>query len=1014
MRAEVVAIRNPFDPIGSRAVAVLRRPLRIRRLMPQGRPAVAVLNGRPVLRAGWRRRLRDGDRLAVIVLPRGGGSSKGGSNPLRLVLSLALMAFAPWAAAGLLGTTTALVGKTFLGQITTLGIYMAGNALINALLPPPKQAVMPNPSPTYNLQAQGNVGRLDAPIPVQYGRVLSYPDFAAQPYAEYAGNEQYLYQLLCLGAGEFEIEQLRIEDTPISAFDEITVEVVGPGGQVTLFPTAVVTSVEVSGQELRGRALGTWAQSATTITVTETAHNRATGQAVHLDLFVEAAFTRSGTTLTVTEASHTRTAGQTVFLSFPNGELPYTTGTIATVAAGSWTVTLGSSGSGSGMLEVRSALHPSGVYQIATVPGADSYTVTSPGSLTAAGKAVVASVMGNASGFVASAPESVAHRIGIDLVMPRGIYKSSGGGLATISLSVRIEAQRVDDIGLPIGGWVLLGEETITDRTNTPQRRTFTYDLATPGRYRVRAWRLDEKSTVDADGHEVIWAGLRAYLAEPADFGPVTLIALRMRASNNLSAQASRKIAVLATRKLPVWTGSTWTAPQATRSIAWALADAARNADYGARLPDSRLDLPALLALDAIWAERGDTFNGRFDSAGTWWDSASKIAMAGRSRIFMQGGKLRIARDGPASVPVQMFSERNILKGTFALDFAMPGPETADAVDVQIFDGQVWQPRRIKARLPGSTAARPAPMDLFGVTSAAQALREGLYQAAANRYRRETVRFETEMEGFIPSIGDLIAVQHSMPGWGQQAEAVAWDAATLRLRVTEPLDWSGTGHVAGLRARDGSVQGAYPVTRGGADDVLQFAEAPDPAPFTGPDAERTHVAFGQAETWRALAKVASVTPRTHYRVLIEAVVEDPAVHTAETGAVAEPVSYSALPRVPVQPVVGQLMARSLPDGPGLTVLAWRPAPGADSYQVELADGFDLADTTVSWTRVADTTASQQVVTVGDAASTLVRVRGLGLAPGPWAVASVGALVGLFWLAEAATHWGADPDPYWRT
>ena len=40
------------------------------------------------------------------------------------------------------------------------------------------------------------MARLDQAIPVQYGRVCAYPDFAAQPYVEYAGNEQYLYQLL--------------------------------------------------------------------------------------------------------------------------------------------------------------------------------------------------------------------------------------------------------------------------------------------------------------------------------------------------------------------------------------------------------------------------------------------------------------------------------------------------------------------------------------------------------------------------------------------------------------------------------------------------------------------------------------------------------------------------------------------------------------------------------------------------------------------------------------------------
>lgn len=945
MRAEVIRLPNPFDP-AHREVAVLRRGLRIRRLMPRNRPVLALLNGRPLMRASWRRRLRDGDRLAIVFLPRGGGGSSGGSNPLRLVLSLALMAFAPWAAAGLLGTTTALVGTTLLGQVTTLGIYMAGNALINAVLPPPGSTGLPEASPTYSLQAQGNAARLDAPIPVQYGRLKAYPDFAAQPYAEYAGNEQYLYQLLCLGAGAFEIEQILIEDTPISSFSEIEVQIAGPGEEITLFPTAVASSVEVSGQEMAGQSSGTW--------------------------------TRTGTILTVTETGHLRAVGQAVALEASDPALD-------------------------------------GVHTIAVIHSPDTYAIMLPTSGSGSGSTDIHPVVGGASGFVANAAGSTAHRLAVDLVLPRGLYaRTDKGKMVAISLSVRIEAQRIDDLGAPLGAWTVLGEEVITDRTNTPQRLSLTYGLATPGRYRLRAWRLDAEDTVHSDkGHEVLLAGLRAYLSEPRDFGPVTLLALRMRASNNLSAQASRKVAVIATRKLPVWTGTAWTAPQPTRSIAWALADAARNADYGARLGDDRLDLPALLALDAVWAARGDRFDGRFDSATTWWEAARQIALAGRAQPFLQGGRLRVVRDGPVSTPVMLFSERNIVSGSFAIDFTLPSEATADAVDVGIFDAGIWAPRRIRAALPGSTAERPVKTDLFGVTGADHALREGLYQAAANRYRREVVSFETEMEGYIPSIGDLIAIQHSMPGWGQQAEVLAWDAASLRLTVSEPLDWSGTGHVVGLRQRDGGLAGPLAASHGGTDDVIQLTEAPPEAPFVGSAAERTQIAFGPSDSWRALAKVAAIRPRGLYRVAIEAVIEDPSVHTAELGAVAPPVSYSALPRTPVLPEVSQLLARMVPDDPDRVVISWRPAPGADRYQVEMADGGDLGDPDVSWTRVAETTASQHLLTVLYPDRTMVRVRGLGTAPGPWSVAAVGALVGLYWLHPDLLFWSADPDPYWR-
>ena len=228
MKAAVLTIHNPFDPLGSRRILPVSRRRRIRALAPRGnRPVIAMLNGRPVLRAEWRRKLADGDQLVFCVLPRD-GAGNGGSNPLRVILSLAVLVFAPWAAGALLGANaaTVLVGSFTLGQATTLGIALAGNAVVNALLPTRQPAQLPAPSPTYSIGAQGNTARLDQAIAVQYGRLLVYPDFAAQPYVEFAGNEQYLYQLLCLGAGDYDIEEIRIEDTEISAFTEIETEIV--------------------------------------------------------------------------------------------------------------------------------------------------------------------------------------------------------------------------------------------------------------------------------------------------------------------------------------------------------------------------------------------------------------------------------------------------------------------------------------------------------------------------------------------------------------------------------------------------------------------------------------------------------------------------------------------------------------------------------------------------------------------------------------------------------------------
>ena len=95
------------------------------------------------------------------------------------------------------------------------------------------------------------------------------------------------------------------------------------------------------------------------------------------------------------------------------------------------------------------------------------------------------------------------------------------------------------------------------------------------------------------------WDGLKAYIPDDNTWPNVTLLALSLKATNQFSGAASRRISAVVQAKIPTWNGTTWSAPVATRSIAWAFADMLRNSVYGMGLPNSRLDLAGLLTLDA-------------------------------------------------------------------------------------------------------------------------------------------------------------------------------------------------------------------------------------------------------------------------------------------------------------------------------------------------------------------------------------------------------------------------------
>lgn len=921
MRAFVAIAAHPFLPRPSVERRVLRRPVRVRALVPRTGPVLAILNGRPLLRAGWRRRLRDGDHLAVVRLPAGGGAG-GNSNPLRVLLSIALLAITgpvgTWLTNLGLSATQVAIGKAL--------VIFGGQAIINALIPPPKPD---QPGRAFQLQPQGNLARLEQAIPVHYGRLRFFPDFAAEPYVENDGRSQYLFQLHCLGAGEFDVESVTIGETPLSSFGEVDTEIVAPGDQVTLFPTAVESSAVVSGQELRAQVRADWSRVDGAVTLDEEDHNRASGQVVRL---------------TFTSGSNRPADGV------------YTIGAVAD--ADTWSVTATGSGSGSGEVEVRT-------------------------------------VIGGEAGFPACDPGQTAAQIGVDMVLPRGLHGLSGTKKTQKSLSVTFEARPIGDDDTPLGDWETLGTEALEDKTATPILHSKIWSV-TPGRWAVRAWREDRRANNDSAAHDAQWGGLRGYLTAVQDWPAVTLLAIRLRATGNLSLQASRRIAVTATRKLPVWDGEAWTAPQATRSIAWALADLARNADYGPGLADWQVDTDALAALDTLWTARGDHVDLRFDADGTWWEAAATLARAGRARAFLQGGVLRVVRDGAETVPVALYSMRTILKGTFRREWVLAAPETAQAVEAVYLDAQTWRQERVRAAFPGASG-RTAKLRLDGVTSRAQALREAWYFAASNRYRREFVTFETEAEGFLPTLGDLIAVQHDVIATGQAVELTGWNGGTLTATLSAPVEWTeGATHWIALARPDGSVAGPLQATRGADDATLVLGADPEFTPETaGQGRERTRGSFGPGEAWSALAKVIRVDPQDEWRVRIAAVVEHPGVHTAETGQVAAPRVLGALPRPAVAPEVSDLRATVGADG--LAWVSWRGATGASLYQVEVAEGGVTVSDDEGWTRIAEASATQVTIRLPWGPRSRVRVRALGLAAGPWVSVQVGVAQPAVWL-----------------
>ena len=80
-------------------------------------------------------------------------------------------------------------------------------------------------SPTYDVRSRQNSARLGQPIPVVYGSVLMTPDLCAQPYHIFdPPRGMHLDQLMCLGHGHFDVQEVLVGETESSSIEGAAVQ----------------------------------------------------------------------------------------------------------------------------------------------------------------------------------------------------------------------------------------------------------------------------------------------------------------------------------------------------------------------------------------------------------------------------------------------------------------------------------------------------------------------------------------------------------------------------------------------------------------------------------------------------------------------------------------------------------------------------------------------------------------------------------------------------------------------
>lgn len=589
-------------------------------------------------------------------------------------------------------------------------------------------------------------------------------------------------------------------------------------------------------------------------------------------------------------------------------------------------------------------------------------------------------------------------RVHFDIAFQEGLFRKSSKGVTGVAgRLIKFEVREIDDSGVAVGVWTTLETYNFSAATETPQRFSRSYAL-TAGRYEARVTPTDP-GNLERVWNSATWIGLRGNVTgdEPTPSG--TRLAIRIRANEQLSAVVSNQINVTATRKLPTYSGGVWSAPVATRSIVWAVADMLRNADYSAGYADTDFDLSWLVTYATVFSGRGDNFDAMFDRGWVLRDAISAALRCGRSQMIRLGDKIGFTRYEAKSIRRAHFTARDIVKGSFEENPIAFSPDLPDSIIAKYIDARTWRDDEVKATVAAIGGDKPVERDYFGITDRDHAWREAVTDAAVNAYCRRPVKFTTEWSGKILTRGEPILVSHPLLAAVGSAGIVSVSGATVTLDHDATSAIEGSATQLYVRGKKGKEWGPCLISSM-PDGVTVVLDAGDLAAVEAEDGTLASVLPGANARKRAVAVLAnadaqpfpalvqSVKPSGPHRVTIEAVNDAAEPYTAD-GTETIPPEYLlptlvAVPGVPVAPTVYAYATNALLEIK--LVVGWAALPGALSYVAQVRYGA-----TGNWKTIfsggglgTEHFFPPMEEEGGTDPSLFVRVRGIGsVDPGPW-------------------------------
>lgn len=817
--------------------------------------AHVFVNGELVPRAEWDDvRPSAGSHVDVRVLPTGGG---GDNKAMRTVLTIAVIAvsiYAPYAMG---------IAGTWQGAAVSAAISYAGTFAVNQLVPPATPELDEGggkkDSPNFAIEGARNRANPFGVLPQALGTKRVYPPYAAQPYTELEGDEQWLRMLFDLSYGPVEVSGLRIGETSLSEFSDYEVSVnYGDGNgwsQGNLYPnTANQDNYNILLENSSGYVVRTTDPDIDEISVDVTATSligfNDTGDKLSRTVDVEVQYAPTGTTRWSNGADGTSYVERDISLTdWYDGSTSVATGQYAIICMRKDDGTLFT-------LYGFVGLEFNNNSSEATIPAVPDYAWG------------IARVF---EGFSSGNPDSLTD-IRSDTL--KGKISSPGDFAPTgDTTQVTVAAGSYENIINIIG------------KTTSAVRRNVRFPVPR-GQYDVRVRRITPDSTSDNVRDEVFWTALRTFVDEdPVNADGRAMVALRIKASDQLNGIIDRFNCVV-TPLIDDWDGTQWVASQPSNNPASIYRHVLQGSANKKALADSRIDLDGLAYWHELCDARGQQYANYVDYKTTLGQLLREIASAGRATpSIVDGGKHGVVADEEKTTVVQHFTPRN----TWGFSSGKQFRKEAHAVEVRFANAaKDWRQDSVTVYRDGyseSNATRVESLELVGITNSDHAYSEGRYYLAVETLRPETYTFNADIEHIVCTRGDLIRMTHDVPLWGLDTgriKSVTTDGNgdVTHITVDETITMqSGTNYAVRIRLSDGATVVRSVVTSAGDQHTLELATpiGTTPLPAKGDLAQ-----FGEAGSESVELIVWGIEPGQDMSAKITAKDHAPAVHDVGT------------------------------------------------------------------------------------------------------------------------------------